>query len=87
MPNPLFEPFEEVVGVFHKTPDGEVRVSVGRGKNRQGFFSVRKFWLPPGSATGEMVPTKRGVRMHAEVLKEVIAALQKGDEILEKRGT
>ena len=87
MSNPLFEPFEEVVGIFHKTSDGETRLSVGRGKNRQGFFSVRKFWLTPGSATGEMVPTKRGVRMHAETLKEVIAALQKGDEILEKRGT
>ena len=79
--------FEEVVGTFHQTDEGEIRVKVGVAKSGQPFVDLRHWWLPPGAKDEELVPTKRGVRLHAENLEALIAALVGGDEILRGRNT
>lgn len=81
------ELFEEVVGIFHRGTEGEVRLKVGIGKSGQSFVDLRHYWLPTGSASDELVPTKRGVRLHAENIDALIEALKSGDEILKGRGT
>lgn len=80
------EAFEEVVGVFHKGDDGEIRLKVGVGRSGQPFIDLRHYWLPP-NGSDELVPTKRGIRLHAENIDAIVEALRRGDEALKERRT
>lgn len=77
--------FEEVISKYHQSEDGEIRLKVLVAKTtKQPFIDIRNYWLPPGQT--EFAPTKKGVRIHAENLKQLIEDLQKADAVLETRG-
>lgn len=78
--------FEEVVSTYQESDEGNIqlRVLVTKTTN-QPYIDLRNYWLPPGQS--EFKPTKKGVRIHAENLEQLIADLQKANTILEERGT
>ena len=62
-------------------PDGIVRLKVGITQKGEPYIDLRQYWQPPDT---EWTPTRKGVRLHGEMLPELIAALQKADKALDK---
>lgn len=78
--------FEEVISTYHGTDEGNIQLKVVVTKTtNQPYIDLRNYWLPPGQS--EFKPTKKGVRLHAENLEDLIADLQKANDILKERGT
>ena len=73
------EPQEHVLVEFER-PDGLVRLKVGVGKNGDPFVDLRNHWRPED----EWIPTRKGVRLHAETLPRLVEALQKADAMVEE---
>ena len=70
---------QEIVIAEFERSDGLVRLKVGIGKGGEPFVDLRVYWQPED----EWVPTKKGVRFHAEVLPRLIEALQAADKHIE----
>ena len=73
------EPQEHVLVEFER-PDGLVRVKVGVGKDGEPFIDLRNHWMPEN----DWVPTRKGVRLHAETLPRLIEALKAADAKVEE---
>lgn len=60
--------------------DTEIVVKTGIGRNGEPYVDIRNFWLPDGET--DFIPTKKGVRFHAENLEELIRILNDHNEKL-----
>ena len=71
----------KVLAEFQRV-DGIVRLKVGVTQKGEPYIDLRQYWQPPD--TDEWAPTRKGVRLHGEMLEQLVAALGKADKELDK---
>ncbi len=71
---------ERTVGHIDKGQDGRIVVKVGTSPGNP-YVDIRLYWLPDGET--DYLPTKKGVRFHAEFLPQMLELLTAASDELE----
>ncbi len=72
---------EKNFGTYNQREESEIQLKLITNKTGNCFLDLRNCWTPTGE--GEMRPTKKGVRLPVEALKQLIEDLQTMDKELE----
>lgn len=73
--------FQEVVGSIPKGDGDEIRVTAGISKDKP-YIDLR-FWYKDDD--GDMQPTKKGVRFHAEMVEDVLNLIGEATDLIDNK--
>jgi len=74
---------EQLLEVIDKGPGGRIHVRIARLSERD-YLDVRNFYE---TEDGEWKPTRKGIAIPADLVSEVMTAMQRGQEILAERSS
>jgi len=72
---------QTLIAEFDKNSAEKIRVSINEWKG-QSYVDMRIWFYPDNSRDGEMIPSKKGIRISGELLPDLLKCLRKAGEKL-----
>jgi len=75
---------QTLITEFDKNSLEKIKVHVNE-YNGNRYIDVRVWFLPEAAEPGNEIATKKGIRLHCELIPDLIAALEQARDVIEGR--